>query len=186
MSESEFSNDYQAWLLAHHYSFAPFDPLNYERIGPTDGIASHFFANIPNTVLVFVQYQADKIGKYGITGDPCTCCWSAGKLWEDETVPRYVFCALSGFQPPVEFLNTVFEPGEPIKMGVYVLEQKNCPDCTYELLDSEKEIIWTPDDTESTFVVTTKPDNIIRMNAAAGGCFKLFSENSRWAEINYG
>lgn len=97
----------------------------------------------------------------------------------------FVFCSLSGFEDPVEFLNTVFEPGEPIKMGVYMLEQKNAPDCTYEYLDDNVEIIWTPDDVTSTLVVTTKPDNIVRMNASAGGCFKRFEQNGTRAEINY-
>lgn len=176
----------QAQIIAHEYNMAPFDSLKCERVIPREtDLCSLFLANTPNTVKVFEQYHSDSIKKYGITGDPCTCCWSEGKTWEDETVPKFVFCALSGFDPPVEFLNTVFEPGEPIKIGVYVLEQKNCPNCTYELLDSEKEIIWTPDDVLSALVVTTKPDNIIRMNASAGGCFKRFAENSMRAEINY-
>ncbi|GAI26082.1 unnamed protein product, partial [marine sediment metagenome] len=118
---------------------------------------SHFLANTSNIVKGHIQYNPDEVVAKLIEGDPCTACWSEGKVWESDMVPKFVFCALSGFQSPVEFLNTVFEPSEPIKMGVYVLEQKNAPDCTYEYLDDDIEIIWTPDDVLSTILVKTKP-----------------------------
>lgn len=61
MSDSEWSNDYQAWLLAHHYGLAPTDPLKYERVSPTDGIASFFFANTSNRIKILVQYDVTKL-----------------------------------------------------------------------------------------------------------------------------
>ncbi|MBA7611616.1 hypothetical protein ES703_18844 [subsurface metagenome] len=175
----------EAHIIAHEYGFAPYDPLKCEPVIHDTDLWSLFFANTSNRVKCFTQYHRDQITATRLEGDPCTACWSADKLWEDETVPMVVFCTLSGFQDPVEFLNTVFEPGEPVKMGVYMLEQKNAPDCTYEYLDDDVEIIWTPDDVTSTLVVTTKPDDIVRMNASAGGCFKQFKQNHRRAEINY-
>ena len=183
MTEDKLTQQ-QAFIVARDYNLVPYDPLKCERTIPEGGIGSLFFANTSNVVKGYVQYNSDEITAKLVEGDPCTACWSAGKQWEDEMVPMFVFCSLSGFEDPVEFLNTVFEPGEPIKMGVYMLEQKNAPDCTYEYLDDTVEIIWTPDDVTSTLVVTTKPDNIVRMNASAGGCFKLFKQNGTRAEIN--
>lgn len=180
-----FHDDLLAWLVAHHYGFAPYEPLKYERVLPTNSLGSHFLANTSNVVKCHVQYDPTEVLSAPIEGEPCTSCWSEDKLWEEETVPMFVFCTLSGFEDPVEFLNWVFEPGEPVKVGFYLLEQKNAPDCTYEYLDDDVEIIWTPDDVESTILVTTKPDNIIRMNAGAGGCFKRFKQNAAQAEINY-
>lgn len=184
MSNGLFEDDLLVWLLAHEYNFAPYEPLKYERVLPVNSLGSHFLANTSNVAKCHVQYDPDEVLSTLVVGDPCTACWAAGKQWEEETVPKYVFCSLSGFEDPVEFLNTVFEPGEPVKMGVYMLEQKNAPDCTYEYLSDTVEIIWTPDDVTSTLVVTTKPDNIIRMDASAGGCFKQFKQNGTRAEIN--
>lgn len=175
----------QAYIIARNYNVVPYDPLKCERTVPPTAMRSLFFANTPNIVKGYVQYNHDQLDRALVEGDPCTACWSEGKLWYGEKTPMHVFCALSGFDPPVEFLNTVFEPGEPIKVGIYMLEQKNAPDCTYEYLDDTVQIIWTPDDLESTLVVTTKPDEIIRMDAAAAGCFKLFKDGPRQAEINY-
>lgn len=183
--KDDIKTQQQANIIARQYGFAPYEPLKCERTIPEGTVRTLFFANTPNVVKTTVKYDRDEAGAQFIQGDPCTACWSEDKQWEDEMVPKYVFCTLSGFQPPIEFLNTVFEPGEPIKMGVYMLEQKNAPDCTYEYLDDTVEIIWTPDDVESTLLVTTKPDDIVRMNAAAGGCFRRFKENHCRAEINY-
>lgn len=174
----------QALIIARYYNLAPYEPLKCERVIPRQSdIRSVFLANTSNIVKCFAQYNRDQVGKSRVQGDPCTACWSEDKLWEDETVPKFVFCTLSGFEDPVEFLNWLFEPGKPVKVGCYMLEQKNSPDCTYEYLDDTKEIIWTPDDVTSTILVTTKPDNIVRMNAGAGGCFKRFKQNGTRAEI---
>lgn len=173
----------QAHIIARDYNFVPYDPLKCERVITITPMRSLFFANTSNIVKCFNQYNRDEIEASRVEGGACTACWSEDKLWADETVPKYVFCALSGFQPPVEFLNAVFEPGEPIKVGTYLLEQKNAPDCTYEYLDDTKEIIWTPGDLESTILVTTKPDDVVRMNASASGCFKRFEQNHCRAEI---
>ncbi|MBA7477994.1 hypothetical protein ES707_13409 [subsurface metagenome] len=183
--KDDIQTQQHAVVIARDYGLFPFTPLKCERVIPEGIIQSLFFANTSNIVKGYAQFNRDHIMAKGVEGDPCTACWSEDKLWEDEMVPMYVFCTLSGFQPPVEFLNTVFEPSEPIKMGVYMLKQKNAPDCTYEYLDDDVEIIWTPDDVTSTLVVTTKPDNIIRMDASAGGCFKQFKQDGTRAEINY-
>ncbi len=183
--EEDIKTQQQAHLIARGYNFIPVDPLKCERTIPAGTIQSLFFANTSNVVKCFNQYDRDQIAASGVEGEACTACWSEGKLWADEQVPMYVFCALSGFSDPVEFLNAVFEPGEPIKVGFYLLEQKNAPDCTYEYLDDTVEIIWTPGDIESTILVTTKPDNIVRMTAGTGGCFKTFKQNGLVAEINY-
>lgn len=173
-----------ALILARDYNLVPVEPLKCERVIGKYTVDSLWFATSDGTMRCFTQYQAKQIEKKLVEGKPCTACWSEGKQWEDEMVPMFVFCTLSGFQDPVEFLNTVFEPGEPIKVGCYPLTQKNAPDCTYEYLDDEVEIIWTPDDVTSTLIVTTKPDDIVRMNAAAGGCFKRFEQDGCHAEIN--
>lgn len=174
-----------AVVLARDYGFCPYDPLKCERCVTHAELCSVFFANTSNIAKCFIQYTTDELEAMSVEGDACAACWSADKQWEDETVPKYVFCSLSGFDVPVEFLNAVFEPGEPIKVGYYLLEQQNAPDCTYEYLNDDVEIIWTPDDIESTILVTTKPDDVVRMNASAGGCFKRFEQNGTHAEINY-
>lgn len=182
--EEDIQTQQQAHVIAHDYGFCPIVPLKCERTIPEGVTRTLFFANTSNVIKATFGYNRDEVGKKLVEGDPCTACWSENKVWQDEMVPMFVFCSLSGFQSPVEFLNTVFEPGEPIKVGCYMLEQKNAPNCTYEYLDDTKEIVWTPDDVLSTILVKTKPDNIVRMDVSAGGCFKLFKENGLQAEIN--
>lgn len=183
MPVTDILTQQQAHIIAFDYNFAPLDKLKTERVIGSDGINSVWLATRSRAARCFAIYQQDVIAAKRVEGDPCTACWSEGKLWSDEPVPKYVFCSLSFFSPPVEFLNTVFEPGEPIKIGVYMLTQENAPDCTYEYLDDTKEIIWTPDDVLSTLIVKTKPDNIVRMDSSCAGCFKLFKEDSHLAEI---
>lgn len=183
--EEDRKTQQHAFILARTYNLAPFDNMKTERITtrPSD-ISSCWLATKNRRLRCFAQYHSDMLGKGLITGDPCTHCWGDGKFWEDEEVPLYVFCSLSGFTAPIEFLNTVFEPGEPIKIGHYLLEQRNAPNCFYEHLDDTFEIIWTPHDILSTLLITTKPDNIVRMDASAGGCFKIFEVNNTQAEIS--
>lgn len=61
MNELDWCHDYQAWLIAHHYNLAPDDPLKYERVSPTNGVASYFFANTSNTVRILIQYDVQKL-----------------------------------------------------------------------------------------------------------------------------
>ena len=184
MAENEDKvTERHAQIIAFDDNMSPVENLKCERVIGEHTIGSIWFAKKNRSMRFFAQYNVEEVGAKRIEGDPCNVCWAAGKVWEDETVPKYVFCGLSGFEDPVSFLNTVFEPGEPIKVGVYMLEQENAPNCTYEYLDATKEIIWTPDDVLSALVVKTKPDNIVRMNASAGGCFRIFHEDHRLAEI---
>lgn len=170
-------------IIAHEYGIAPSTTKCERTIRTETDWHTLWLARKDRTVRCMVGYHGDYVRAKQFEGDPCTCCWSADKQWEDETVPKYVFCTLSGFEPPVEWLNTVFEPGEPVKEGVYLLEQQNAPDCTYEYLSDTVEIIWTPDDVTSTIIVKTHPDNIVRMDASAGGCFRRFQQNHCRAEI---
>lgn len=172
-------------IIAHEYGIAPRTTKCERTIRTGTDIHTLWLCRKDGTVRCLAKYHGDQVRAKQFEGDPCTASCPLIKLNEDEIVPKYVFCALSGFEDPVEFLNTVFEPGEPIKMGVYLLKQKNAPDCTYEYLSEAVEIIWTPDDVESTILVTTKPDNIVRMTASAGGCFKRFRQNACHAEISY-
>lgn len=57
MSNGSKKDNYIAWLLGHEYGFAPYDPLKYERVLPTDNVGSHFFANTSNIVKCHIQYD---------------------------------------------------------------------------------------------------------------------------------
>lgn len=173
-----------AQILAHDYNLSPNVTKCERALRVGEDICSMFLADTSNSVRCLVGYGSDDLKYPHDIGDPCNSCWSVGKLWEDEDVPRFAHCTLSGFSSPVEFLNTVYEPGIEMKSGTYKLEQTNAPVCTYEYLDDDVEIIWTPDDVLSTILVTTKPDNIVRMDAGAGGCYKVFEQNGSRADIS--
>lgn len=61
MSNGYFESDRIAWLLAHVYNFAPYEPLKYEHTTPDGDVQSHFLANTSNRVKILIQYDETEL-----------------------------------------------------------------------------------------------------------------------------
>lgn len=62
--EEDILTQQQAFIIARQYNFVPYDPLMCERVIPEGTTRSLFFANVSNTVKVFIQYNRDELEEH--------------------------------------------------------------------------------------------------------------------------